>query len=228
MSTKYFLSAFILFFFVHFSQSQSNFQSGILPSINLNKKLAKDWGLNFKVESRQQFKEGDLRDKNTFNYEYLLTDFSGLVSKKIQINKTISTGFLIRFRGNKVVHRFIQQYTIVSSYDFFRLSHRFVTDETFAPSESMQFRIRYRASALFPLNGRSVDAKEYYFKINHEYLNAFQNNNYDLEIRVIPFLGYAITQNNKFEVGVDYRVNSFLENNTSNRFWMSFNWYLSI
>ena len=51
--------------------SQSNYRSGLLPSINLNKEIAKDWQLNFKIESRQLLKERSLG--NITPYDYLHT-----------------------------------------------------------------------------------------------------------------------------------------------------------
>lgn len=208
--------------------SQSNFQSGLLPSINLNKKLENDWSLNFKIESRQILKEGIIGDDNPIQYDYELTDLSIVSAKKIAINQTIAAGYLIRLRDQKPTHRFIQQYVITSNYSGFRLSHRFVADETFDEGEAMELRLRYRISSLFPLNGQSIDPKEFYIKINHEYVNAFQNSDYNLEIRLIPFLGYVVNDDSKFEFGLDYRINSFLENQTSNRYWLSLNWFLSI
>lgn len=208
--------------------SQSNFQSGFLPSINLNKKLENDWSFNFKIESRQTLKEGIIGDNNSVLYDYSLTDFSLILAKKVAFNQTIAAGYLIRLRDQKPTHRFIQQYVITKAYSGFRLSHRFVADETFDEREVMVFRLRYRISSLFPLNGQSIDPKEFYIKINHEYLNAFQSNNYDLEIRLTPFLGYIVNDDSKLEFGLDYRINSFLENQTSNRYWLSLNWFLSI
>jgi len=208
--------------------SQSNFQSGLLPSINLNKKLENDWSLNFKIELRQFLKEGIIGDDNPFQYDYELTDLSIVSAKKIAINQTLAAGYLIRLRDQKPTHRFIQQYVITSSYSGFRLSHRFVADETFDEGEALELRLRYRISGLFPLNGQSIDPKEFYVKINHEYVNGFQNSDYDLEIRLIPFLGYVVNDDSKFEFGLDYRINSFLENQTSNRYWLSLNWFLSI
>jgi len=208
--------------------AQSDFQSGLLPSINLNNKLKNDWSLNFKIESRQILKQGNLGDDNPIFYDYELTDYSFLTAKKIGINKTIAIGYLIRIRDQKPTHRFIQQYVITKNYNTFRLSHRFVSDQTFDENEAMELRLRYRISTLFPLNGHTADPKEFYIKVNHEYLNSFQNNEYDLEIRLIPFLGYTVNKHNKLEFGLDYRVNSFLENETSNRYWLSLNWFVAI
>ncbi|MBX2827536.1 MAG: hypothetical protein KTR22_05205, partial [Flavobacteriaceae bacterium] len=78
-----------------------------------------------------------------------------------------------------------------------------------------------------PLNGQSVDPKEFYFKFNHEYLNAWEQNDYDLEIRAVPHLGYKVSKSNKLEFGLDYRLNSFLNTSPSHRFWTVINWYIA-
>ena len=208
--------------------SQSSYQAGLLPSININKKLKKDWSINFKTESRQLLEEGEFKNNNSIQYKYLLTDISWMVSKKVQVNQSLAGGYLIRIRDQKPTHRLIQQFTITKSYTSFRMSHRFVADQTFDEGEPLELRLRYRISGLIPLNGQSIDPKEFYVKVNHEYLNVFQQNKYDLELRLIPFLGYLLNENHKFELGIDYRINSFLRRNTDNRFWLSLNWFVSL
>lgn len=225
IKSHFFGLLFLLGGFAGFGQSV--YQAGLLPSINVNKKLKNDWSLNFKIESRQLLEEGELGDDNPFEYEYLLTDLAWVASKKIQVNQTLAAGYLIRLRDQKPTHRFIQQYTITKNYSNFRMSHRFVADQTFDEGESMELRLRYRISTLFPLRGQEIDPKEFYLKVNHEYLNAFQDNAYDLEMRLIPLMGYMFSKNNKFEFGLDYRLSSFLERNTDNRFWLSLNWYIA-
>ena len=78
------------------------------------------------------------------------------------------------------------------------------------------------------MNGKSIDPKEFYLKINNEYLNAFEDREYDLEIRFSPLLGLKLNERNKLELGLDYRLDSFLENKTRNHFWTSINWYLKL
>jgi len=92
----------------------------------------------------------------------------------------------------------------------------------------MEFRLRYRLSAEIPLNGQSADPKEFYIKINNEYLNSIKENKYDLELRLVPLLGYAVNQNNKLEVGMDYRVRSFLFSPSRHNTWLSFNWFIEL
>ncbi|MDP5101264.1 MAG: hypothetical protein NWQ09_08055, partial [Nonlabens sp.] len=75
------------------------------------------------------------------------------------------------------------------------------------------------------LAGNKVDVNEFYFKINHEYLNALQGSQYDLEIRLLPFVGYEIAAGNNIEIGLDYRINSFITDQTRNRLFLGINWF---
>lgn len=207
---------------------QSEYQFGILPAVNLNKGLNHGYKINFKVESRQGFKAGLFEEDNPFDYQYILTDLTTLVAKKVAYNKTLALGYLFRIRGEQIVHRSIQQYIWTNNLARFRLSQRIATDQTFTANSAPQFRLRYRLASQIPFNGETVDPKEFYLKINHEYLNQFESGEYDLEIRLVPFVGYSMTDTEKLEFGLDYRINSFIDGPASHRFWIALNYYLSL
>ncbi|GJM63367.1 hypothetical protein PEDI_39190 [Persicobacter diffluens] len=195
---------------------------GFLPSVNINKKLPKDWAINFKTESRQAFIEEEVK------YEYLQTDISLAASKKISLNSTIAAGYLLRIEGGVLKHRSIQQLNIIDRNVRYKLAHRFSTDQTFDPEEANEYRLRYRISAEIPMSGESLDVNEFFVKLGNEYLNAFSEANYDLEIRALGFLGYVVSPRNKVELGVDYRIDSFISNAAQHQFWAGLNFYLSI
>lgn len=217
----------IVIFFALNVNAQGTLQTGILPSISVNKSFLNTWKANFKIESRQQTLAHNFSTDETNEYSYILTDYSLIVAKKIGLSSSVSGGYLLRFRNNQIHHRFIQQYVIVKNYDKFRLAHRVCMDETITPSTFIS-RGRYRLTAEIPLNGYSIDAKECYLKINHEYLNQFQNKNYDLEIRLIPMLGYKISDKNKIEAGFDYRINNFISSLPNHKLWLTVGWHVSI
>lgn len=230
MNTKITYLVFILWL-IQFSNTvfaQSTFQMGGLPSLNFNIKLKNDWSLNSKIESRLLFQRGEINGDVDKNFNYVLTDFSLIGAKKIGLNSRIAGGYLIRFEEGVLKHRFIQQYVIVQKLSGFRLAHRFLFDQTFSASEEPEFRLRYRITSELPLNGESVDPGEYYLKINNEYINSLQAMEYDLEIRLIPLIGYDISERFKIETGLDYRVNSFLTNNTRHSYWMTLNFFIEI
>jgi hypothetical protein len=207
---------------------QSTFQLGGLPSLNFNKKLKNDWSLNSKIESRLLFQRGEINGDIDKNFNYVLTDFSLIGAKKIGLNSRIAGGYLIRLDDGDLFHRFILQYVIVQKLSGFRLAHRFLGDHTISASEKHEFRLRYRITSEIPLNGESVDQGEFYLKLNNEYINSLQAKEYDLEIRLIPLIGYDVSEKFKIETGLDYRLNSFLTNNTRHSFWMTLNFFIEL
>ncbi len=222
MKLFYFLFFVLLSFFCN---AQSSYQFGVLPSINVNKKLPQNFKLNCKLSSRHLLKKGFFEKPSDFKYQYLLTDFAVLAARKVGFHKSLALGYLIRLKEGKTVHRSIQQFIITKSYTGVKLSHRITSDQTYEAEERTSFRLRYRLSSAIALQGHAVDSKEFYLKLNNEYLNFWQSKSYDLEIRILALLGYQFTDQKKVELGLDYRINSFIANSSENRFWISINWY---
>ena len=218
----------LLILSAHLSIGQSSFKMGLLPSINLKSRISNETKVNLKIESRQIFKEGLFTTANTFDYDYELTDFALVTSTKIGLNNSIGVGYQIRFRGGIIFNRSIQQFTVVQRLESLRLAHRFSADQTFTNASKPQFRIRYRIATEIPFNGQSVDPKEFYFKFNNEYLNAFQGGMYNLEVRLVPALGYEFNDANKLEIGLNYRLDRFVNTYPRHIFWLGMNWYVSL
>jgi hypothetical protein len=202
--------------------AQGNNQLGLLPSLNINKKLPKDWSINAKAESRQSLYQND------FEFNYLRTDFSIIAARRIRLNTTLGGGYLISVSPDAAKHRVIQQISFIKKYEFFRLAHRLSTDQTFSQFDNTEFRFRYRVSSEVPLQGLSLDTREFFLKLSYEYLFSLQGKEYDLEIRGNAFIGYALSPNSKMELGVDYRADRFLADNLRNRFWLGLNFYHTI
>lgn len=229
LNTRFWL--LLLFFCIISIQktaAQSDYRIGLLPAININKPIGNGWAINFKYELRQFVAEGDYSASPESAFEYDLSDFIFIASKKVGLNNTLAGGYLFRLRGSTVIHRAIQQFTIVNKFNTFRFAHRISTDQTFEPDNPAEYRLRYRLTAELPLNGESVDPGEWYLKVSNEYLNSLQGGSYDLEVRIIPLLGYQFTDNNKLELGPDYRINSFLESSPRSVYWLSVNWFVKL
>jgi len=213
---------------VFYSTAQGRYQLGILPSVNVNSKLKNDWSANGRIESRYLVQSGKFDGTVTNKNSYVLTDLSAIIAKKVGLNSRIAGGYLLRIEEHGLSHRFIQQYTIVQRFSSFRVAHRLVSDQTFSSQEDAEFRLRYRISSEIPLNGESLDPGEFYLKFNNEYLHSLQAGEYDLEVRMVPILGFDVTDNFKIETGLDYRVNSFVANNTRNSFWTTLMFFIEI
>jgi len=206
--------------------AQSQTRIGILPSINYNHKINKDWDVNFKYESRHFVFENNSLESSNFKYEYSLSDISALVARKAGLNSKFVLGFLTRIEPDAVSYRTIQQFIFQTKIESFRVAHRIATDQTFSSNEATEFRLRYRVSAEIPLSGQKLDVKEFYFKFNTEVLNSIQDNVYDLEFRIVPNIGYVINGQQKIELGLDNRFESFINNQTSLISWITINWFL--
>lgn len=220
MNTKSFSILIIFLVLLGKTNGQNSYQIGGLPSVNVNYKLKNDYSLNSKIESRKLIQKVDFNGVTLKKNDYLLTDISVLFAKKINLNKRVSAGYLLRVDDKELYHRFIQQFVILQKTTHFRFSHRFLVDETLSKVEALEIRIRYRISSEIPLNGNSIDTKEFYLKINNEYLNSFQDNKHDLEVRFVPLIGLDLNKNFKIETGLDYRINSFLKDKTNHNTWL--------
>jgi len=208
--------------------AQQLYLVGALPEVNVNMGLPRNYSLNFNVESRQLFATGEFGGNSTREYNYALTDLSLLVARKVGLNNKLAGGYLARIVDGRIIHRTIQQFSLISLFRGIRLGHRFVADQTFARDLPTEVRLRYRITGEFPLSGESVDPGEFYIKVNHEYLNIFEDNSYNLELRLVPLMGYAFSDNNKLEYGLDYRLSRILDKFPAHRFWLSISWYVQI
>ncbi len=202
--------------------AQERLQLGLLPVLNVNKKLKKDFKLNIKLENRQIFYQD--QEWSTPFYDRL--DFTNILSKKIGLTTKIAGGYLIRFRNQEIITRTIQQFALIQKFSTLKLAHRLVTDQTFQKEKAVKYRFRYRISAQIPFNGQSIDPQEFYFKFNHEYLYALQDANRDLEIRIVPVLGYKFKDTNKLEIAFDNRLGSFIMDALETKSWFTIAWYI--
>ncbi|MBQ0732712.1 DUF2490 domain-containing protein [Aquimarina celericrescens] len=220
------LVVFLFLVFGYSINAQSSFSTGILPRVRVSTKVTEKLKWVNGIESRQLFVD-DIKDES-LDYEYVLTDISSLLALKIGAHGAINWGYLLRIEGEEIIHRAIQQFTIVQNYDLIRLGHRLVSDQTFSRNEAPEFRLRYRIAVEKPLSGSTIDPGEFYFKLSNEYLLKFQDSESDLETRILPFLGYEINKKNKIELGLDYRLDGLLKSGSENDLWLSMNWFYTM
>ncbi|MCF0040438.1 DUF2490 domain-containing protein [Dyadobacter fanqingshengii] len=208
--------------------SQANYRAGTLSQINVNVKVAETWKLNTKLETRQIFSSKKPEALASHRFDYERTDLNFILTKKVSADNTVGGGYLIRLEDGRFTHRFIQQFNHVKNLEVLSVAHRIVADETFSADNSPEFRLRYRLGLEMPLNGQQIDPKEFYGKINNEYLGIFSNSDPDLEIRGLAAIGYNASDNNKIELGLEYRVNEFNTQTKAQQFWLTIAWFVSI
>lgn len=208
--------------------SQDEYRVGLLPVFNLNTKLERGFGLNGKLENRHIFRHGFIRGETVdANYQFERQDIEVNLSKKLLANVKVASGYLIRFEGERIISRVMQQFSLSKPLGRIRSAHRLKADQTWDPAEPFEFRLRYRIGFEGPLPGVLVDPKKVYFKSNFEYLARFQEGLVN-EFRAIPALGYLTDGKNSFELGMDYRWGSIGEASMTHDFWIYVGYYLRL
>ncbi|MCL4637423.1 MULTISPECIES: DUF2490 domain-containing protein [Olivibacter] len=223
---NHFLFGYFFLFCISSLRGQDRYQLGVIPQINNEFSLGDRYELNSKVEIRQLLKDGpsNLTAQKGFHFER--SDFETILNRKLSPLDGVGVGYLLRIEEGKLVHRFIQQYAHVQNKIGFRLAHRFRSDQTITDNE-WSFRIRYRLSFEKPLEGLEIDPKEFYLKINNEYLPTYAKKELDVEIRLLASLGYNLSDKMKFETGFDYRAEDIIAKNTEHQCWLNLGWFHS-
>jgi hypothetical protein len=212
----------VCFFFLALSShAQMVVEAGVMPSINLNKKLNSKIKLNFKVENRLNIYSNLISPD-----VYELTDASLIGAYKVNTATTLGLGYLLRYRSGRLTHRSVQQFSIVQYFPV-KIAHRIVTDQTFAQNEDPTFRLRYRIGTELPLFGKTLNNNELYFKVSNEYLGLLNSGTVEMDIRLCPFLGYSFSKKNKVEIGLDHRFERLLQGNPNMHSWIAVNWFYS-
>jgi len=207
---------------------QSQASIGILPEVNVSYRWADKWRFTGQIESMQRSWNKPAAEGLIWDYEYVRTDFTSALSYKLNPEWTLGTGYMLRFQDGEVVHRFIQQVSSASKKGSVRIGHRLRTDETFTALESPEWRFRYRFSIEVPLNGLSINDREWYALASAEALGRVQQSDFSYEQRAVFSLGYNINSANKIETGFDYRLDRFLDSAPRHRLWYTVSYFLNL
>lgn len=222
---KYVLLLFTAFLSLFWCYGQDRYQAGAMASVNTKVSIGRFHALNTKLESRQFFFDGPsgISAGNGFRYER--ADLEMIFNTQLGPLSSVGVGYLFRLvDDHQVVHRAIQQYATVQRFTGIRLAHRFRTDQTWEDG-SFRFRFRYRWSLEKALSGLEIDPKEFYLKINNEYLPTFESSNSDIEIRALASLGFNFSDDMKLETGIDYRAEQIVSPDTEHQCWLALGWY---
>lgn len=198
-------------------------KTGILSYYNISKTFKKNWKITFNNQTRFPIYNGEFASKTPANIYPELSDFGVFVTKKIHNNHALGGLALLRFDGYKKYYRYNVHYIFSHKIKKIELSYRVVFDQTFNKNKAPIYRTRYRVSLLVPLKGQKLDNKEFYFKMSNEYFTISQAKTFDFEFRVFPSIGYKHNKKVNMELGLDYRLNEFIQKGkqSSNVFWIN-------
>jgi len=225
MLSKYKFILFLIFLASNLL-AQKNTEIGLLPRLQVKTKLSEKLSLTNIAETRYFFFDKEANPQKHFTYE--LTDFSAFIAYKLKRNMSANVAYTIRLEPFTQSHRFIQQFKIANNFSSFTLKHRFGIDQTYNKHEFAVFRARYRLNFIKPLQGKILEDNEFYFKQGLEFVGELEHKIGDLEIRILPKLGFQANKNNTIEFGLDYRFSNFINNNIHNVFWCNIAWFTKI
>lgn len=215
----------ILFLFLSINSYAQN-QVGLIPQINSSFKIGDSWKVNTKLEGRQLFFQNPYPD-HLKEAKFERVDAELIATTSLDPLHALGGGYLIRRSNRSFTHRFIQQYSITQKLRSSRMSHRFRTDQTLEKDEALQWRLRYRLSLEKPLNGLELDPGEFYLKLTNEYLGILQDSEGNLEIRGLASLGYDLSDKNRVETGIDYRMEKVMDPTVTHKLFLSIGLYHS-
>ncbi len=220
-----YISLFLFLFAILPVRSQ-NFSAGILPEISLSYQWSEKIQQTVKIESMHEMYTPDSQEPR---YYYEQTDVQIFLEGRINPFIRVAGGYQYRFEGQgENAHRSIQQISFLQRKQGFRLGHRLRTDQTFVPSEAIQWRFRYRLSAEVPLQGQSLDDGEFYLKFSGEPIFSVHDAERELETRLSTSLGFLIHAGNKLELGPDYRLEDIMTKGAGHDLWMKLGWFYLI
>ncbi len=210
------------------ANSQSLTSIGWLPEVSVSYKLNDQFRLTGQVESMQLGFTKRGTESFNYRYNYVRTDLTMVVSYRLNPNWSLAAGGMTRFVDGSLVYRSLQQVSYTRRGLGARFGHRFRTDQTFSTEASMQVRLRYRFSGEVPLQGQTLNDREWYSISSVEQIASVQNSDWDWEQRLSTALGYYFNAKNKIEIGFDYRLDDFTQGDGRHSIWTMINYFLNL
>jgi hypothetical protein len=221
---KVIVVSLILSLSVLIASAQSSYNGGVQLEVKPSFSFQNDWKLNSRLASRFLFFEGSDSQSFTTLADVERVELELISTKKVSSTMSLGGGYLVRVQKGAVKHRLIQQLSLSNEYETFSLAHRFRFDETFQVDKATTYRFRYRIGFEKPLNKKGNDDNSMYFILNNEYIPSVQDGQYNLEMRLLPALGFNLNNRNSLEVGLDYRVENLFTSTNKQIYLLYCSW----
>lgn len=202
--------------------AQHSYTGGLQTEIKPTVSFKKYWKLNGKITTRTLFFEGTSVESFKGISVFERSELEMILTKDLSKKNSIGFGYLIRDEEGDFKQRFIQQFAVSKEATTFKYGHRFRFDETLQKGKDVIYRFRYRFSIEKSLS--KINDKKTYFFVGNEYLPTLQGDDFSLETRIVPGIGFKLNDKNKLELGIDYRMEDLFTQSHKQIFLLNIAW----
>ncbi len=184
------------------------------PGISLTKKIDSRWSYNLSIMGRQRFTDYGAGEKNLKTDRW---EMKGFGTYTLFGGKKLSLGYMYRtvdpFEPESGwEHRITQQFAFITNFGGYRLGNKFRIEQRIRSRDYLT-RFRYAISNDFPLQGESLDPKEFYLIAGNELVYAFNSIGDELENRFSVGIGRLIKSGQKIQFSVVSRNSDLISKN---------------
>ncbi|SMG46924.1 Protein of unknown function [Marivirga sericea] len=209
----YFIRTFIFcFIFIQYQGLAQNSPSlRWEPGVSLTKKIDSRWSYNISLSGRQRFTNFGEGEKNFKTDRWEVKSFG---TYTLFGRRKLSVGYMYRtvdpFESETGwEHRITQQFAFITTLGGYRLGNKFRIEQRIRSSNYLT-RIRYAISNDFPLQGESLDPKEFYLIGGNELVYAFNSLGDELENRFSLGIGRLMPGGRKIQFSVASRYSDLI------------------
>ncbi|MGV6830640.1 MAG: DUF2490 domain-containing protein [bacterium] len=190
------------------------------PIVAINYDANDSYKLNFSFGSRSYI----VNDKN-FTYQQRHLEINHFSTLKLNPFRSISIGLKYRnrdwFESSSNEFRLTQQFNSNNALRVGRIGHRIRNEQRFFNDKTV-FRVRYRFAYDVPLNGTKLDVGEAFLVGYSESLQSFSKKDTpETGQRFALLIGWSITKNSKFQIGVEQRFGNIWNDVETSTFILS-------
>jgi len=184
------------------------------PGISLTKRINSRWSYNLSLSGRQRFTNYGNGEKNVQADRWEIKSFG---TYTFFGGKKLSLGYMYRTvdpfkQKSGWEHRITQQFAFITQFGGYRLGNKFRIEQRIRSNDYLT-RFRYAISNDFPLQGESLDPKEFYLIGGNELVYAFNSLGDDLENRFSLGIGRLIQGGQKIQFSVASRYSDLISKN---------------
>lgn len=230
MTTYFIRILFTIFLFLPLMGQTQNIPSiRWEPGISVTKKIDSRWSYNMSLSGRQRFTNYGEGESNIKTDRWEIKSFG---TYTLFGGKKLSLGYMYRTVDPFELetgweHRITQQFAFITNFGGYRLGNKFRIEQRIRSSNYLT-RLRYAVSNDFPLQGESLDPKEFYLIGGNELVYAFNSLGDELENRFSLGIGRLIQGGQKFQFSLQSRYSDLISTNRDHIIQVETVYYFSL